>query len=174
MEGDIADAFRIFQQLDQNGDGTVSKKEMSAAMAKNKKMLKALGLSTFKDARELVGTADKDDSGDMSFDEFVDHLLVAGIVLKPTSHEATKMEDSTVTRIFKKIDKDDSGKLDKGELKAAYATILLTNGENPTSRRITRWATRALSNYDADDDGGLDLEEFRKLCQNTEVLVGYD
>jgi len=67
-----ADLEALFKTLDKDGNGTVDKKEWGKAVSKNrKKLAKFFGGATMREIGEQFKRIDADDSGDLTWDEFV-------------------------------------------------------------------------------------------------------
>jgi hypothetical protein len=68
-----------------------------------------------------------------------------------------------VEAVFKRLDKDGSGDIDKSELKRFFKKAV---GENHFERNNT--ARKLIEYFDKDGDGLIDLEEFKLGCKNLE------
>merc|ERR1712151_1192609 len=122
IETDVINMFKTFQALDKNGDGSVTKQELLAAMRDRPDIAEALGLTTQKDATSLLESADTDKNGEMDFQEF-SRILSSGLLRN------SLVDDSTAKRIFQKVDTNGDGSVDRSELKAAYAIMICMKGE---------------------------------------------
>lgn len=131
------EAFNLF---DKDSGGTVSTKEL-------KQVFEALGQHpSEEDVRAMISEVDKDGSGEIDFDEFLQ--LMAGKQSNMT------MEDE-LRGAFNVFDKDGSGYISSEELKQ----VLTNLGETMTDEEIDEMMKEA----DLDSDGQVSFDEFVKM-----------
>lgn len=133
---EFSDLKKLFHQLDENGDGRISKTEL----------LK--GIQTFssrqdslKEAESLLELLDTDHSGSVEYTEF----------LIMTSSDQKVLTDHNMQIAFRSIDQDQSGKISVTELK----TLLRIEGATEEV-----WE-RYVAAIDGSGDGEIDYAEFK-------------
>ncbi|KAI3497857.1 hypothetical protein L2E82_13801 [Cichorium intybus] len=132
----------IFNRFDTNGDGRISEEELIG-------VLKSLGSDTSPDeVKRIMSEIDTDSDGSISLDEFVGFCKgIAG------DSEGDGINDLRET--FKLYDQDNNGKISASELHQ----ILCRLGENYTVESCANM----IKSVDADGDGFVDFEEFKKM-----------
>merc|ERR1712066_998116 len=90
----MEEAKALFSQINKKGDGQVTKKELKEAMKKSNVIKKALKLQTVSDCSLFVDSADTNQDGSMSFEEFLAYLtLLRGS--QPTSPRSPNASQPT-------------------------------------------------------------------------------
>ncbi|KAJ8308350.1 hypothetical protein KUTeg_013224 [Tegillarca granosa] len=119
------EAFKVF---DKNGDGSITKKELKAAMM-------ALGhVPTDDDLQHIIDEVDSNGNGVIEFEEFIQIML-------------KKLEKGTVDRLreaFRVFDKDGNGLISSEELRNAMINL----GEKMTEEEADEMVAAADSNGD--------------------------
>jgi len=128
-------------------------------------------------ANKMFEFIDKDQSGDVDFQEFA---LVANLMSQGSIEEKINM-------IFKIWDADNSGHLSKTEMThilTMYTKMVkrISAGDNSGKQNITlssddiefieNWVNRIFINADTNQDGVLSLEEFKKEALNKDSDTG--
>lgn len=135
---DTQELIGIFQKIDSNGDGRISKHELY------EEYFKLMGAADAEQEVEwIMKQVDVDNSGFIDYSEFV----VAA------SRKETLINKSNLEICFKSFDTDGNGKISSSELKA-----ILDNGN--TDNEI--WA-RLVAEVDSNGDGEIDLQEFKAM-----------
>jgi Ca2+-binding EF-hand superfamily protein len=162
----MENARSLFCQLDKNGDGKVTKKELKEAVKKSSDIQIALKMRNFKDCCLFVDNADTDQDGGMSFEEFT-----AALACLPRSQpvsqnaevwgSASVPNDTSMDRarsLFSQLDKNGDGKVTKKELKEA----MKKSSEIQRALNVRNFSDCRLflENADTDQDGGMSFEEF--------------
>ncbi|KAA0155664.1 hypothetical protein FNF27_03921 [Cafeteria roenbergensis] len=131
---EIREAFNLF---DTDGSGTIDPKELKSAM-------QSLGFEA-KNATiyQMIGDIDKDGSGAIDFDEFLD-MMTAKMSDKDTRED--------IVKVFNLFDDDGSGRISLRNLKRVAKEL----GETMTDAELMEMIERA----DTDQDGEIDAEEF--------------
>ncbi|CAD8074409.1 unnamed protein product [Paramecium primaurelia] len=136
------DLLRIFQEIDKNGDGTVSKDELYQAYLKIHKGDK-LAAETI--VEELFPQLDANGSGIVDFSEFI-----TATINKEKSLSRQRIEQS-----FKLFDLDQNGLITKQELNELF--------DEEIDEQM--WQ-EILDQCDTDNDGMINLTEFINLLEN--------
>ncbi|CAD8178920.1 unnamed protein product [Paramecium octaurelia] len=136
------DLLKIFQEIDKNGDGTVSKDELYQAYLKIHKGDK-LAAETI--VEELFPQLDANGSGIVDFSEFI-----TATINKEKSLSRQRIEQS-----FKLFDLDQNGLITKQELNELF--------DEEIDEQM--WQ-EILDQCDTDNDGMINLNEFINLLEN--------
>eukprot|EP00475_Leptophrys_vorax_P026621 TRINITY_DN37768_c0_g3_i1.p1 TRINITY_DN37768_c0_g3~~TRINITY_DN37768_c0_g3_i1.p1 ORF type:complete len:184 (-),score=10.20 TRINITY_DN37768_c0_g3_i1:456-1007(-) len=162
------EAMRAFHSIDVNGDGLVSRKELS-------EILKRLGHpNASAAASDIIQCADRDGDAMMSFDEFVRaaHMHVgddrapmpsSGSADSESSREANACNDGAdeaedLRRVFSFFDQNGDGRFGADELQRAIRVLLGDEVSMDDCRRM-------IAKVDANGDGLVDFNEFATLMQ---------
>jgi len=129
----------VFKQLDENGDGRLSKDELK----KGYLLVFGQALDDFAVER-LFDAVDLDKSGYIDYSEFV---------IACTS-EQNLFSESKLRAAFKMFDKDDSGFISKEEIKASLRSFAILT-ENQVDEIINQ--------VDENEDEEISFEEFKKV-----------
>merc|ERR1719326_1869096 len=141
----------IFQLFDRDCSGGIDRTELVYA-------LNHLGLATNeKQAAEILAKFDADFSGVLERDEF-SRLVNMVRDFQAAAGRAQAQPDDDITRCFRTFDTDHSNSIEHGELLAALNALGLVT-DNAGAGRI-------LYRYDADGNGRLDADEFRRLVND--------
>jgi calmodulin len=139
-EEQIAEFKEAFSLFDNDGDGTITTKELGTVM-------RSLGQNpTEAELKEIVEEVDQDASGTIDFEEF---LTLMAAKMKNFDAEDELME------VFRSIDKDNDERISPKELKIIIEAL----GESPDDRDI-RDLMRIL---DEEQKGYLTKEDFVRL-----------
>eukprot|EP00515_Schizochytrium_aggregatum_P000128 CAMPEP_0202035478 /NCGR_PEP_ID=MMETSP0962-20130828/902_1 /ASSEMBLY_ACC=CAM_ASM_000488 /TAXON_ID=4773 /ORGANISM="Schizochytrium aggregatum, Strain ATCC28209" /LENGTH=166 /DNA_ID=CAMNT_0048599489 /DNA_START=67 /DNA_END=567 /DNA_ORIENTATION=+ len=131
---EIREAFNLF---DTDGSGTIDPKELKAAM-------QSLGFEAKNQTiYQMIGDIDKDGSGSIDFDEFLDMMTAK-------MSDKDSMED--IRKVFNLFDDDNTGKITHRNLKRVANEL----GETMTEAELSEMIERA----DTDNDGEISFEEF--------------
>lgn len=133
----------LFQKYDRDSSGQLSVKEIPELLTND------LGLST-EEAETYTLLLDKDASGSLSFDEFKS-WLTSGEKLKTVDSDRFNLLYKAV-EMFKRIDADQSGSIDRTEFAKLHAEM----GGRP------EYLDYALSTLDSDYNGKISFLEFMK------------
>jgi len=135
------DQFKeTFMMFDKDGDGTVSTKELGAVM-------RSLGNNpTMEELEELIEDADRDGSGSVDFQEFVELMI---------KREAEKETQEDLKQVFRVFDKDGNGFVSTSEIKFVLSKI----GVNFSDDELQEMVQEA----DIDGDQHVSFEEFSNI-----------
>ncbi|OMJ82456.1 hypothetical protein SteCoe_16865 [Stentor coeruleus] len=141
---EIKEARDIFKELDENGDGKLSRQELIKGYRK---------FASQKDAEDMVdrimAAVDTDHNGFIDYNEF----LKAAVDVKKISSE------EYLQTAFNLFDKDANGKISIDELKS----VLQSAGEDEVLFQ------EIIKQVDINGDGEIDLEEFTTILKNVRV-----
>ncbi|CRH03075.1 centrin-1, putative [Plasmodium relictum] len=141
---EIKEAFDLF---DTNGTGRIDAKELKVAM-------RALGFEPKKeDIRKIIADVDKDGSGTIDFNDFLDIMTIK------MSERDPKEE---ILKAFRLFDDDETGKISFKNLKRVAKEL----GENITDEEIQEMIDEA----DRDGDGEINEEEFMRIMKKTNLF----
>jgi calcium-dependent protein kinase len=128
--------YKVFKDMDKDGDGQINKEELKAAYARTGK-----GMNNDDEINEIFARIDVNSTGNIDFTEF----LMATVNYKQDIHE------KELRQIFNIIDKDKSGTLSKDEI----AEFFNLTGEDRAGE------LKALMNeVDTNKDGMISVDEF--------------
>ncbi|KAF9347859.1 hypothetical protein BGX34_002842 [Mortierella sp. NVP85] len=136
----ICEFKEAFSQYDNNGDGTISSRELGTVM-------RSLGQNpTETELRDMVNDEDADGNGTVDFAEF---LIMMARKMKDTDSEGE------IKEAFKLFDRDCNGRITAAELCQVMAHL----GEKLSDAE----ADKMIRESDADGDGQITYNEFLKL-----------
>ncbi|OMJ68149.1 hypothetical protein SteCoe_34487 [Stentor coeruleus] len=136
---EVGNLRNVFKEIDTNGDGLLSKKEIRKALESS------TGFSD-QDIDTLIAKVDLDQNGKVNYSEF----------LTATIDWSKEMSRERLEIAFKALDADHSGKISKEELMIAF-------GGSHMSSKIFK---EMIDEADLDGDGEIDLEEFCTYMEN--------
>ena len=136
---ELKEAFSLF---DTDGSGSIDAKELKAAM-------RALGFQVKKaDVRKMIADIDKDDSGTIDFQEFVDMM---------TGKMSERDGKEEVAKVFALFDHEGAGKIGFRDLKRVVTEL----GESISDEEMREMIEEA----DKDGDGYVVFEDFFKMLK---------
>jgi len=159
----------LFEELDVNKDGSLTKDEVLNGASGLFSLLKACRIHKRKHVIKMFKDGDLDNNGSLDFNEFMEYIKLAR--QKSLASQPKQIDDSKVQKVFALMDRDGDGSITREELKLAYAGVLLMAGEMVDSKRISKWASRNFKKYDADGSGTIDLQEFKQLLTHSGALA---
>jgi len=143
-----------FRRWDADGNGSLSSEEL-------KKLMLALNPSWSKsELNQLWSLADKNNSGKVEYDEFVDFIMVYG---GEEEHGVETDPAGMLKEQFRKWDKDNSGRISKEELGQLLRTL------NPS------WNAEQLDNLfklvDKNGNNQIEYDEFASFIFNQDEII---
>jgi len=142
LPADITKALKdAFDMFDGDKDGRVTHAELA-------KVLNKLNINANQQViLDMITSVDKDGSGTVEFQEFVDAL---------TPCLTRKETDSEMMNAFREFDEDGNGFIEADELKQKLQEM---SGESVTDAEVADM----IKQVDVNGDGKIDFEEFKKL-----------
>ena len=129
---DIKDLKDLFLKLDEDGNGTLTMKELETGLQGREDAAKIM---------ELMKSADTDGSGDINYNEFLAATMEANIYLR----------DDYLKTAFRMFDKDNSGTIDNEEVRA------LLQGDDLSNLVSKEAIAQAMAEIDENGDGEIDF-----------------
>ncbi|KAH3713110.1 calmodulin-beta-like [Dreissena polymorpha] len=136
------DVKNMFDQMDKNGNGKVSKEEMG-------KLLRSMGVQmTGEELEAAMKKIDTNKDGQISYSEFKTFVM-------RQFHESSGSKEDQIRQVFRMIDRDDNGYIQKAEIRRAVKAL----GETLTNAELEDMMREA----DLNNDGKINYEEFVKM-----------
>ncbi|KAK4272449.1 hypothetical protein QN277_021007 [Acacia crassicarpa] len=141
---DPAEVRRVFQMFDKNGDGKITKKELSDS-------LENLGIPiSDPDMIQMIEKIDVNGDGCIDIDEFGD--LYKSIM-------DDRDEDEDMKEAFNVFDQNGDGFITEEELSTVLASLGLKHG------KALEECKRMIKKVDADGDGMVNFIEFKRMMK---------
>ncbi|KAK3003301.1 hypothetical protein RJ639_018323 [Escallonia herrerae] len=141
---DPSELRRVFQMFDQNGDGKITRKELSDS-------LKNLGIYIpDKELMQAIESIDVNGDGYVDMEEF-------GVLYQTIMDEKDEEED--MREAFNVFDQNGDGYITVEELRSVLASLGLKQG------RTIEDCKRMIKKVDVDGDGMVDYKEFRQMMK---------
>ena len=135
---DVVNACKLFNQIDLNGDGKITEKELYKGLS-----TKIKSETLAKDVSKIYKNLDMDNNGLIEYEEFVRAAV-----------SKEKFTNENVLRFaFRYFDKDDSGEITFDEIEDVFKTSI-----NKTNIRNT--LKQIIKEVDINGDGVISFEEF--------------
>ncbi|KAK8654998.1 hypothetical protein V6N13_107590 [Hibiscus sabdariffa] len=131
---------RVFATFDKNGDGFITKQELSESM-KDMRLF-----TTEKEVEDVVFKMDANGDGLIDFDEFFCNLSVDG--------------EDELKEAFDVFDKDKDGLISSEELGSVLCSLGLKEGNEMEDCKAM------IKRVDMDGDGMVNFDEFRKMMKS--------
>ncbi|KAI3760306.1 hypothetical protein L1987_50699 [Smallanthus sonchifolius] len=142
---DLSEIHQFFQMFDHDGDGRITKKELSYS-------LERLGfVIPDKDLQHMIDHIDTDGDGSVNMEEF--ERLYEAIITEERDEEEDMKE------AFSVFDKNGDGFITVEELWSVLATLGLLQGRTIEDCRIM------VKKVDEDGDGTVNYKEFRQMMK---------
>jgi calcium-dependent protein kinase len=136
---DTKELRKVFQAMDSNGDGKLSKEELFNYYSKE------MGPEQAEDeVKRIMNEVDSDNSGFVDYTEFI----------KATLDSKTIASAGFLKRAFDVFDKDGSGTISASELKKLLAGGMICDDHV--------W-NEIIKNVDSNGDGEIDFKEFERI-----------
>lgn len=141
---DPVELKRVFQMFDHNGDGRITKKELSDSLDK-------LGISiSDKDLIQMIEKIDVNGDGCVDIDEF-------GALYQTIMDERDEEED--MKEAFNVFDQNGDGFITVDELRSVLASLGLKQG------RTVEDCRNMIRKVDVDGDGMVNFKEFKQMMR---------
>ncbi|XP_064597281.1 neo-calmodulin-like [Liolophura sinensis] len=140
-EKQLEEIKKSFELFDKDGNGKITKDELGVVM-------RSLGQKPSEaDLRDIMKEADRDGSGAIEFDEFLNMM--------EKKYRDLDTEEQEMKNAFRVFDRNGDGFISSAELR----TVLVNLGEKLTDKQIDDLMREA----DKDGDGRISYEEFSKV-----------
>ena len=137
QDKEVINACKLFNQIDKNCDGKISKKELYDGL------IKTLNLKSLeKDIDSIFKHLDRNNSGSIEYEEFVRAAVSKDFFL------------GKVELAFRYFDKDGSKEIDLEEIKALFSDCI--DEKNDTEQIMNQ----IIKEVDTNNDGKINLKEF--------------
>jgi Ca2+-binding EF-hand superfamily protein/class 3 adenylate cyclase len=159
-EQDLADVRAAFDEIDEDGGGTLDREELGQLSARLGRPLNE------KELNAMMAEIDQDGGGDIDFDEFFDWWEKAdgagGAAGMKAALRAERSSKRTAQRIFEQVDIDGSGDVTFEEFEAWWkARSMASTGR--VDKEALADGMRIFHEFDVDGGGSLDPEEFSMM-----------
>ncbi|KAH3745269.1 troponin C, skeletal muscle [Pelomyxa schiedti] len=139
---DFAKAWQLFCETDSNNNGLLDITEFG-------NLLRRCGMNpSLEEIAEATKALDVDNSGTLSFDEFIGFVIASQKEISPQEH---------LMLAFRAFDKNGDGKISAAEFREA----MMTRGEPLSEAEVDVMMQLA----DTNKDGSIDYKEFLKLLE---------
>ena len=141
---DPAELKRVFQMFDRNGDGRITKQELSDS-------LQNLGIYIpDRDMMQMIEKIDVNGDGFVDIDEF-------GVLYQTIMDERDEEED--MKEAFNVFDQNGAGIITGEELRSVWASLGLKQG------RTVEDCKKMIKKVDVDGDGMVNFKEFKQMMK---------
>jgi len=138
---EIKDLVKIFRGMDGNGDGRITKEEMSEALSK------AYGIPDVEEVvEEIFRNVDNDNNGYIEYEEYIRATIDKKLVLS----------EGVLKFTFKYFDKDNSGQISGDEI----GRVLFPGIDKETCAKFTK---ELLAEIDSDSNAEINYDEFKQM-----------
>ena len=141
---DVINACKLFNQIDLNGDGKITEHELYKGLCTK---IKSDTLED--DVRKIYEKLDMDDDGYIEYEEFV----------RAAVSKDKFMGDNVLKFAFRFFDKDNSGKIDIGEIEKVFKKSIID------LNHVEEALNKIIYEVDVNRDGKISFEEFSKVMK---------
>ena len=141
---DVINACKLFNQIDLNGDGKITEHELYKGLCTK---IKSDTLED--DVRKIYEKLDMDDDGYIEYEEFV----------RAAVSKDKFMGDNVLKFAFRFFDKDNSGKIDFGEIEKVFKKSITDQNH------VEEALNKIIYEVDVNRDGKISFEEFSKVMK---------
>eukprot|EP00249_Psilotum_nudum_P013829 c24538_g1_i1 orf=526-1275(+) len=148
--------LKVFNTFDENGDGRLSKEEIT-------KSLEKLGISMSQDSlTSLIYGAYTREDGFVHFDGFINlyESLCQQNPIDLEINDCPQCEDANLLEAFQVFDKDSDGFISAQELQSVFCSLGIREG-----RKLAD-CMNMIQRVDSDGDGQVDFIEFKQMMIN--------
>mmetsp|Transcript_6332 Transcript_6332/g.6586 ORF Transcript_6332/g.6586 Transcript_6332/m.6586 type:complete len:535 (+) Transcript_6332:39-1643(+) len=138
---EVKDIVKVFKNIDQNGDGRITKEEMTIALGKIYNVADAED-----EVNEIFTNVDNDNNGFLEYEEYI----------RASIDKTTLLTDNILRYTFKFFDKDGSGEITADEI----SKVLFQGNDKSVSEKLTK---DLLKQIDKDENASIDFEEFKGM-----------
>ncbi|XP_051143783.1 calmodulin-like protein 3 [Andrographis paniculata] len=138
---------RVFAMFDKNGDGKITRTELSESLDK-------LGIHIAEnELSQMIDKVDTNGDGYVDVDEFA--MLYAAVM----EDEGRSDDDSDMREAFNVFDQNGDGYITVDELRAVLASLGMKQG------RTLEECKRMIKQVDVDGDGKVNFDEFKQMMK---------
>jgi calcium-dependent protein kinase len=138
---EVKDIVRIFKNIDANGDGRITKDEMTIALGKIYNVA-----DTEDEVKEIFANVDNDNNGFIEYEEYI----------RASIDKTSLLSDGILKYTFKFFDKDGSGEISCDEI----AKVLFQDVPKQTADKLTKDLMRQI---DSDENAQINFDEFKAM-----------
>ena len=143
------DAIKLFNQIDQNGDGRITKEELYNGL---QQYLDKTGDELKREVELIFSHIDADHNGFIEYEEFIRAAIDKNYFLS----------NNFIKFAFSYFDRDGSGNITMEEVK----NLFYLNEKNKKSAEAERQLKNSFDEIDINHDGSLSFEEFVQMMKN--------
>jgi len=131
----------VFKNIDQNGDGKITKEELCIALGKIYNVA-----DTEETVEEIFKNVDNDNNGFIEYEELI----------RASINKESLLTDGNLRYTFKFFDKDNSGEITVEEI----SSVIFQGADKVISEKLTK---ELLREFDVDSDYKINIEEFKDM-----------
>jgi calcium-dependent protein kinase len=146
---DVREANKLFNSIDVNGDGKITKIELLTGL---KKVLNISDDSLEEDVDKIFKNIDADNNGYIEFEEFVRGCI----------DKEKLLSEDVLKFAFRYFDKDGSGEITREEIKE----IFFANAKKNDNVNLEQQLEYIISEVDINGDGKISIDEFTHMMKN--------
>lgn len=146
---DVREANKLFNSIDVNGDGKITKIELLTGL---KKVLNINDDSLEEDVDKIFKNIDADNNGYIEFEEFVRGCI----------DKEKLLSEDVLKFAFRYFDKDGSGEITREEIKE----IFFANVKKNDNVNLEQQLEYIISEVDINGDGKISIDEFAHMMKN--------
>ena len=146
---DVREANKLFNSIDVNGDGKITKIELLTGL---KKVLNINDDSLEEDVEKIFKNIDADNNGYIEFEEFVRGCI----------DKEKLLSEDVLKFAFRYFDKDGSGEITREEIKE----IFFANVKKNDNVNLEQQLEYIISEVDINGDGKISIDEFTHMMKN--------
>ena len=141
---DVVNSCKLFNQIDTNGDGKISKEELLNGFSERYK-----SDTLEEDIEEIYKNLDMDNNGYIEYEEFVRAAVSKEYFVK----------DNALKFAFRYFDKDNSGEITFNEIEELFSQSI------PDRTKVHETLTNIIKEADINEDGKINFDEFSKVMK---------
>jgi calcium-dependent protein kinase len=136
---EVKEIVKVFKNIDLDGDGRITKKEMNTALGK------IYGVpDTENDVEEIFNNIDNDNNGYIEYEEYI----------RASINKETLLNDNILRYTFKFFDKDSSGEITADEI----CQVLFSSADQGDMEKLS---IDLMAQIDVDKNASIDFKEFK-------------
>lgn len=138
---EVKDIYKVFQNIDQNSDGRITKEELSFALAK------IYNVAEVEDTvEEIFSNVDNDNNGYIEYEEYI----------RASINKEKVLTEANLKYSFKFFDKDNSGEITIDEI----ISVISPDSNKHVSESVTKELIRT---FDDNADAKITLDEYKEM-----------